>query len=138
MGIYVAMQSTPLSRLAVLALCAGLIGEIRPTFADDVKIISVAPGESADVYFEFNLAGRIFLHIRQAGGWGCADLWWIVWPLGSIKDVGQKCGLVALDVPGASSFAISSKLRARAEGTPIQIGVSSNETVANHITFSVP
>lgn len=109
-----------------------------PAVARDYDIVSIKAGDTADVYFQVNLSGTLYLDIRTKEGAGCAKLWWIKWPLGTIKDEGRHCGFIKLDIPGFFDFSLSSKLRASAEGSDIKIGYSANEAVAHTITFDFP
>src|SRR5207248_2225009 len=78
----------------------------------DYQVIDVQPGLTVDVYFEINLAGTVALRIATKTGPGCAELWWIKWPLGDIKSLGKKCGSARLAIPGITDFAVAGKLRA--------------------------
>jgi hypothetical protein len=98
--------------------------------AQEHQLIRVASGATEDIYFEINLSGNLYLSIRSPDGIGCVDLWWIKWPLGNLTQLGKRCGNVRLAIPGISDFAISAKLRARAESKPIAIVASSSEKVA--------
>lgn len=109
-----------------------------PAAARDYETVSIKAGDTADVYFQVNLSGTLYLDIRTKEGAGCANLWWIKWPLGTIKDEGRRCGFVKLDIPGFLDFSLSSKLRASTDGTDIKIGYSADEAVAHTITFDFP
>jgi hypothetical protein len=98
--------------------------------AADYNITEIQSGDTADVFFEINTTGKLYLSIRGKDGFGCVDLWWIIWPLGSIAEVGKRCRNVTLDIPGWSKLAAASKLRARAIAGPVKIIGSSNEKVA--------
>lgn len=117
---------------------AAILITAGPGAARDYEIVSIKSGDTADVYFQINLSGTLYLNIRTKDGAGCARLWWIKWPLGTIKDEGRHCGFVKLDIPGFFELSISSKLRASAEGSDIKIGYSANEAVAHKITFDFP
>jgi hypothetical protein len=119
------------------ALVAILIAS-GPGAAKDYDIVSIKAGDTADVYFQINLSGTLYLDIRTKDGAGCANLWWIKWPFGTIKDEGKRCGFVRLDIPGFFDLSFSSKLRGSAEGSDIKIGYSANEAVAHRITFDFP
>ncbi|WP_085044172.1 hypothetical protein [Ensifer aridi] len=109
-----------------------------PGATRDYDIVSIKAGDTADVYFQINLSGTLYLNIRTKDGAGCANLWWIKWPLGTIKDEGRHCGFVKLDIPGFFDLSFSSKLRAFAEGNDTKIGYSASEAVAHTITFDFP
>jgi hypothetical protein len=102
--------------------------------AQEHQLIRVEKDSTQDVYFEINLSGYVYLSIRSADGIGCADLWWIKWPLGTLTQLGTRCGNIRLAIPGISDFAISSKLRARAKDHSIAIVAGSSE----HIAYDFP
>jgi hypothetical protein len=79
------------SRLFVAAL--SILLAPAPTSARDYEMVSVKAGETADVYFQINLGGTLYLDIRSKDGPGCATLWWIKWPFGTIKNEGRYCGV---------------------------------------------
>lgn len=125
------------ARCLIAAMVAVLFTTVSVS-ARDYDVVSIKSGETADVYFQINLKGTLYLNIRNQNGAGCANLWWIKWPLGTIKDEGRYCGFVKLDIPGILDLSFSSKLRAHANGSDIKIGYSSSETVAHSITFEFP
>jgi len=107
--------------------------------ARDYQIIAVSAGDTADVYFEINLSGKVYLRIvAPPGAEACADLWWIKWPLGNIQDVGRRCGSLQLEVPGLTDIAISAKLRVRAGNSPLKIVAAATEAAGNSALVSFP
>ncbi|MCS6291948.1 MAG: hypothetical protein H8J66_02655 [Nitrospira sp.] len=99
--------------------------------ANDTKIVDLNPGESVDAYFEVNLSGKLFIYIvAEPGGEACADFWWIKWPFGRNENTGRFCNEATLDIPGWTSLAISSKLRAGGAKNRVKIAVRANEEVA--------
>jgi hypothetical protein len=102
------------------------------------QVIDVPEGKTVDTYFEINLSGYVSLSIRDKNGPACADLWWITWPLGWVKEIGRKCGNARLDIPGWRDLSLWSKLRARGAGQHTKIIVSENSEIANTITLSFP
>jgi hypothetical protein len=104
------------------------------TIASEYQVITVTPGNDADVYFQINLSGTVYLKIETPRGPGCADFWWIIWPLGTVKQLGTRCGSDRLPIPSWSDFAIASKLRVGGVSEPTKIIAASSETVANSIT----
>lgn len=102
------------------------------------QVIDVPPGQTVDTYFEINLSGYVFLNIGNKSGPACVDLWWITWPLGRIKEIGNTCGSVRLNIPGWLDLAIASKLRARGGNELIKIVASENSQVANTIRIEFP
>lgn len=107
-----------------------IVGASVSYSAPEHQLIPIEAGETKDVYFEINLAGSVYLSIRSKEGLGCANFWWIVWPFGAIKDIGEQCGNVKVELPGLTDFAISAKLRARASKGSIRIIASSSESIA--------
>lgn len=104
--------------------------------AADYEIIELGPGETKDVYFQINLSGNVYLRIvAEPGGQACADLWWIKWPLGNIEKLGRHCHTANLKIPGWTSAAISSKLRAGGATHRLKIVASATEEVANKVTI---
>jgi hypothetical protein len=103
--------------------------------AADYQVIDVQPGQTVDVYFEINLSGTVSLRIATKTGLGCAELWWIKWPLGDIKSLGRKCGSARLALPGITDFAVAGKLRATGVSVPTKIIAASNERVANSVSL---
>jgi len=102
-------------------------------------ITDIAAGDTADIFFEINTAGKIYLSIRGRSGSECVDLWWIRWPLGSIDRLGRRCGNIALKIPGLADISVAAKLRGRAITGPVKIVGSSNERVAfDFPPFSFP
>jgi hypothetical protein len=123
-------------RLGLLSCLCILVGflSVRPLHAADYQVIDVQPGQTVDVYFEINLSGAVSFRIVTRTGLGCAELWWIKWPLGDIKSLGKKCGTGKLSIPGLTDFAVAGKLRATGVNVPTKIIAASNERVANSVT----
>jgi hypothetical protein len=105
-----------------------------PTVAADYQIIELNRGQTVDVYFEINLAGSVALRIMTMSGPGCAELWWIKWPLGNIESLGKRCGSVRLRIPGISNFSVAAKLRAGGVDRRTKIVAAATEQVANSVT----
>jgi hypothetical protein len=112
-----------------------LMIDIFAASAADYQLITLDPGQTVDVYFEINLSGSLTLRVETVSGPGCADFWWIKWPLGNIKSLGKICGTRRIEIPGLSDFAISGKLRASGVARPTKIVAASNEHVANSVTL---
>src|SRR5262249_3700146 len=56
--------------------------------AADYQIIDVPVGHAVDAYFQFNLSGKVYVRIETNSVPGCADFWWITWPLGRVQELG--------------------------------------------------
>ncbi|RWP68183.1 hypothetical protein [Mesorhizobium sp.] len=103
--------------------------------AEDFQTIWVEPGQSVNVYWNINLAGKVYLSADIGGNPACLDYWWIVWPFTQIKSLGRHCGRISFELPGMSDFAIGGKLRAgNADGKTRVLGTAT-ESVAQ--TFPV-
>jgi hypothetical protein len=124
-----------LAPLCGLLICFGILN-LRSAAAADYQVIDILPGQTVDVYFEINLSGTVTLRIATKAGPGCAELWWIRWPLGDIKSLGKRCGSVRLALPGFSDFAIAGKLRATGVNVPTKIVAAANERVANTVPLN--
>lgn len=125
-------------KASALALAFGLAG-LPSSHGADYKLLEIAPGETKDLYSEFNLQGRIHVRIASApGAEPCADFWWIKWPLGDIKSLGRQCGSVSFEIPGWLDFSLSAKLRVGNARTPLKIVASESATVANSVVLSIP
>jgi hypothetical protein len=125
----------------VLALVCFPIVASQPSWgqAANYHITDIAAGDTADIFFEINIAGKVYLSIRGRSGSECVDLWWIRWPLGSVDRLGKRCGNIALKIPGLADTSVAAKLRGRAINGPVKIVGSSNESVAfDFPPFSFP
>jgi hypothetical protein len=121
------------------AVAVGLItvgSFLEKAQAADYQLISVEPGQNVDLYFEINLSGEVFLRIGSRGGSGCADFWWINWPFGNLQSLGSHCGAARFKIPGLTSFAIASKLRAGGVTEPTKIVAAASEQVANSVPIT--
>lgn len=98
----------------------------------DVVTVTVEPGENADVYFQINLEGRVFVAADVDGEPACLDYWWITWPLGRVVELGRHCGRAAFDLPGFGDLAVASKLRAGGSEHRTRIQGTSSEKVARN------
>lgn len=110
----------------------------KPVFAQasDRRIYTVHKGESADLYFEINLKGVVYIRVAaKPGESNCANFWWIKWPFGNIVSLGRHCGTAGFKIPGVLDFAFSSKLRVGATENEVKIAVSASESLANSATF---
>jgi hypothetical protein len=101
--------------------------------AANFQTIDIKPGETVDVYLEINLQGSVAVRIATQTGAGCAELWWIEWPLGSVQSLGRHCGTTRIPIPGLSQFAFAAKLRAAGVNVPTKIVASATESVANSV-----
>ncbi|MBA1343910.1 hypothetical protein [Rhizobium sp. WYCCWR 11146] len=127
-------------------LCAGFLRPALGIFglffasvavadARDIRIVDIAAGDTADIHFQFNLGGRLFLNVADRNGPACVTLWWIIWPTSEIHDVGRKCGQFEVQIPSIFYQSLWSKLRGRAGAEPLKIGYSAEEHVVGTIKF---
>lgn len=121
-------RRTALSTLALAPFCTA-------SRASDFQIVEVQPGSNVDVFFQINLSGKVYTKIEQRDGPGCANFWWILWPFGSIRQLGQHCGYAEFDIPGLFDVSISSKLRAGGVTQITKIAFSATAEVAHSVTI---
>ena len=98
-----------------------------------LQIIDLPAHQQADVYFEANLKGKVYVKIVSQGEESCCDFWWIEWPFGRVEQQGRHCGFAAFDLPGG--LTVSAKLRAGNGTGHIKLGVSASESVARDSTI---
>ncbi|MFF0948269.1 hypothetical protein ACFYE9_11510 [Rhizobium leguminosarum] len=120
-------SSTKIALLVVV----GMPFVYSPAAADEYQTIWIDKGQSVDIYWQVNLAGKVYLSADVAGQPACLDYWWIIYPFTQIKKLGRHCGRASFLLPGLSDWGIGGKLRAgNAEGKTRILGTS-QETVAN-------
>lgn len=130
------MERGPTIRLSRRAVTAALMTvPFCPAHAADFQIVEVQPGQNVDVFFQINLYGRVFVRIETRNGIGCADFWWILWPLGNVRQIGRQCGSADFEIPGLLDFSISSKLRAGGVSETTKIAIAANAQVAHSVTI---
>lgn len=113
----------------VVAFIAAMISS--SALAADYKTVWIDKGGSADIYWEINLAGKVYLAADHEGSPACLDYWWIAWPFGNIKQLGRHCGRVEFSLPGLTSFSVAAKLRAGGADSRTRVIGTSSESVAN-------
>lgn len=117
-------------------ICISLVGflglGVQRSSAADYYIMDLNSQQAVDVYFQVNVSGKVYLKIENPAGKACAKLWWIKWPLGDVKQLGEQCGMVTLDIPGLPN--IAAKLRASGD-TGTKILVTAEEKVANSVSI---
>jgi hypothetical protein len=100
-----------------------------------VKEVKVATGQTADLWLGVNVTGKVHYAIRTKDGSGKMRMWWIMEPLGNVKQLGNLTGNGSLDIPGKLKGSISAKLRGKASvDTVVYIG--ENVEVDNSVTFN--
>jgi hypothetical protein len=100
-----------------------------------IKEIKISAGQTADLWLGVNVTGKVSYAIRTRDGSNKLRMWWIMEPLGSVKQLGTLTGSGRLDIPGKLKGSISAKLRGKAAvDTVVYIG--ENVTIDNSVTFS--
>ncbi len=106
-----------------------------------LALMSVLPATPAmavdrDIYSEINVLGNIDLFVSDARGHpACANFWWVKRLVGSVQQVGRKCGAFTLEVPSLLGISLASKLRASADQGIVVRVTGSKERVAKSVTF---
>lgn len=99
------------------------------------QIIDVPPGQASDLFFFVNTSGKVYVKIVAEGNnRPCSNLWWIKWGVGTVEQLGEKCGNFSLDIPGLP--AVSGKLRIAGRDYRMKVAISSDETVAHSATIN--
>src|SRR6266446_7395894 len=124
------------TRRAAFGALASLPFVLRASAAD-YQIIDVPVGQAVDAYFEIDVSGKVYLRIETSSGPGCADFWWITWPLGRVRELGHHCASAEFEIPGIlSDLSISSKLRTGGVDKPTKVVVSDRIEVARNVTVT--
>jgi hypothetical protein len=110
---------------------------IRAQPGGPTKIIRIAAGKSADVWLGVNVKGKVFYSIRTRDKTNAARMWWIMFPLGTVKQLGNLRGSGSLPIPNLLNASASAKLRASATSDTV-IYVNDTAAVSNSVTFSWP
>jgi hypothetical protein len=130
---------SPKFRLTLALVIAVLSFRWLPASAGDYKVIEVRPGEIADVFFEVNAGGTVFVRIvAESGNEACGDFWWVTWPLGRITQLGRRCNEAQFAIPGLLNFAVSSRLRVGGIRNRAKIIAGSTAQVANSVKLEWP
>lgn len=127
-----------MNRLCRASLCLLLIVSTFALAVGDslprVKEIKVSAGQTADLWLGINVKGKVNYAIRTRDGTNQIRMWWVMEPLGSVKQLGTRTGSGNLDIPGKLHGAVSAKLRGKAAvDTVVYIG--ENVAIDNSMTF---
>ena len=99
-----------------------------------VKEIKIPAGQTADLWLGVNVTGKVHYRITTRDGSNKMRMWWILEPLGTVKQLGTRTGSGSLDIPGKLHASISAKLRGKAAvDTVVYIG--ENVAVDSTVTF---
>ena len=103
----------------------------------DIREIKIPAGKSADLWLGVNVSGTLHYAVRTRDGKNKAKLWWVMEPLGNVKQLGLRGDSGSLDIPGPLSGSVSAKLRASATSDTVVL-ISEKVSIANSITFHWP
>src|SRR4051794_18063845 len=79
-----------------------------------VRQVKVAAGQTGDLWLGVNVAGEVHYAIRTRDGTNKMRMWWVMEPLGNVRQLGTLSGTGSLDVPGKLKGSFSAKLRGKA------------------------
>lgn len=117
--------------LSILLLAAAFP---QLALSQQIQTIRIAKGETKDVWFGVNVAGKLHLAVRTRDGRDRVNLWWITWGVGSTTPLDNWGPSGDLDIPITWWKGIlSAKLRGTAaEDTVIYLSEKSaiDKTVA--------
>src|SRR5437868_5737787 len=103
----------------------------------DIREIKLPAGKSADLWLGINVSGTLHYAVRTRDGKNKIKMWWVMEPLGNVKQLGLRGDSGSLDIPGALSGSVSAKLRASTTSDTVVL-ISEKVSVANSITFHWP
>jgi hypothetical protein len=102
--------------------------------ASPAKEIKVPAGQTADLWLGVNVTGKVYYTIRTKDGGNTLRMWWIMEPLGTVKQLGTRVGSGSIDIPGKLKGSISAKLRGKASADTV-VYIGENVAVDNTVTF---
>jgi len=105
--------------------------------SSDIREIKIGAGKSADLWLGVNVSGNLHYAVRTRDGKNKVQMWWVMEPLGNVKQLGLMGESGSLKIPGALNGSVSAKLRASATSDAIVL-ISEKVSVANSITFHWP
>jgi len=103
----------------------------------DIREIKVPAGKSANLWLGINVSGTLHYAVRTRDGKNKVQMWWVMEPLGNVKQLGPRGESGTLDIPGTLNGSVSAKLRASATSDAVVL-ISEKVSVANSITFHWP
>lgn len=101
------------------------------------KAIKIPAGKSVDLWLGVNVTGSVFYAIRTRDGKNQVRMWWILQPLGRVKQLGIRSHEGSLDIPSSLDGVASAKLRASATADTV-IYVQEKVAVDKSVTFRWP
>jgi len=100
----------------------------------NVKEVKIAGGQTVDLWFGVNVKGKVHYAIRTRDGSNQLRAWWIMEPLGNVKQLGDLKNSGSINIPDKLDGSITAKLRGKAAvDTVVYLG--ENIQVANSVTF---
>ena len=104
--------------------------------AQPVQIVKVPKGQTADLWYGVNVAGRVHLRIVTRDGGNKMKLSWIKWGVGSVEELGLWGPAGELQIPITWwKGTISAKLRGLAESDTV-VYISDKVEIDKTVTFS--
>lgn len=122
-------------RLIVCLIAAALL--IAAPSGPPTKVIKIPAGQTADVWLGVNVKGKVFYAIKTRDNKNSLRMWWIKFPLGTVKQLGNVKGNGSLPIPTLLNASMSAKLRASASSDTV-VYIRDNAAVANNVTFTWP
>jgi hypothetical protein len=126
----------------LLRLSLTLITVVLCSFVIDaqnaqVKEIKIPAGQSADLWLGINVAGKLHYAIRSRDAKNKMRMWWVMEPLGNVKQLGSRSGSGELKIPGPLNGSLSAKLRGSVTSDTV-LYISETTSVANSVAFNWP
>jgi hypothetical protein len=105
------------------------------SFGQAIQTIKVAKGQTADVWYGANVAGKLHLAVRTRDGRNKMNMWWITWGVGSTTSLGEWGPNGDIDIPITWwKGVVSAKLRGTAAEDTV-IYLSEKSQVDKSFTF---
>jgi hypothetical protein len=120
-----------------LVMLLSLVSHQANAQSSDIREIKIGAGKSADLWLGVNVSGNLHYAVRTRDGKNKVQMWWVMEPLGNVKQLGLMGESGSLKIPGALNGSVSAKLRASATSDAIVL-ISEKVSVANSITFHWP
>lgn len=118
--------------LALFAMLSWIAVAAAPV--TDIRQIRIAAGKSADLWLGINVSGNVYYAIRTRDGSNSMRMWWVMEPLGNVKQLGVLRDRGTLSIPGALNASVSAKLRGSNSVDTI-VFISEKVAIANSVTF---
>ena len=130
-----------LSRIKRILTKCGLLGVLLLVLDGaatcQTKTVTIAAGQTSDVWLGVDVSGKVYYAIRTRDGKNKARMWWILQPLGRVKQLGTLQGNGSLNIPNKLKGSLSAKLRAKADSDTV-IVVGENVAIDQGVTFKWP